>query len=70
MTPTVQFVVAVAASITASAAIATAAFVWRIYRGFMRLMRTVYGAEQNDAWNGLVEMVLRHREVLEEEGYL
>jgi hypothetical protein len=70
VTPTIQFVVAVAASITATAAIATAGFAAAIYRGFKRMERTVYGAEQNEAWNGLMEMVLRHREALEEEGML
>ncbi|WP_256402416.1 hypothetical protein [Halorubrum salinum] len=70
MTPTVQFVIAVAAGITATAACATAAFTAAIYRGFKRLERTVYGSDQNEAWNGLMEMALRNREVLEEEGYL
>ncbi|TKX86355.1 hypothetical protein EXE43_08870 [Halorubrum sp. SS5] len=70
MTPTVQFVVAVAASITATAAAATASFAAAIFFGFRRLKRDIYGAEQNEAWNGLMEMVLRHREVLEEAGYL
>ena len=65
-----QFVVAVAASITATAATGTLVFAAAIYRGFKRLERTVYGAEQNEAWNGLMEMVLRHREALEEEGVL
>lgn len=70
MTPTVQFVVAVAAAITATAAAATAAFARAIYRGFKRLKRDMYGAEQNEAWNGLMEMVVQHREALEEAGYL
>lgn len=70
MTPIVQFVVAVAAGITATAAIGTLGFAAAIYRGFKRLERTVYGSEQNEAWNGLMEMVLRHREALEERGIL
>lgn len=35
-----------------------------------RILRTVYDPEENEAWNGLMEMVHRHREMLEEEGYL
>ena len=70
MTPTVQFVVAVAASITATAAVATAGFTAAIWRSLKRLKRDIYGAEQNEAWNGLMEMVVQHREALEEEGHL
>ena len=70
MTPTIQFVVAVAAGITATATAATASFAAAIFFGFRRLKRDIYGAEENDAWNGLMEMVIRHREVLEEAGYL
>ncbi|TKX70956.1 hypothetical protein EXE40_08650 [Halorubrum sp. GN11GM_10-3_MGM] len=70
VTPTVQYVIAVAAAITATAAVGTLGIAATMWRNQKRILRTIFGAEQNEAWDGLVEMVLRHREVLEEEGHL
>ncbi|WP_275093924.1 hypothetical protein [Halorubrum sp. Ib24] len=41
-----------------------------LWLGQRKRCRTLYGVEQDDEWNGLVERVSAHREVFEEGGKL
>ena len=68
--PFVQYVVSAAAIVTAAATTGTFAAALAVYQLAKQHERTLHGSEQNDAWDGLVEMVTTHREALEEEGTL
>ena len=59
-----------AATVTATSAIATAASAFGMYRAVKRHERALYGAEEIEAWDGLVPKVSEHEEALEEEGLL
>jgi len=66
----VEWVVATAAAITASAATGTFVTSVGIYRLVKEHERTIHGSEKHEAWPGLVTMVRKHRRALEEKGVL
>ncbi|WP_418283915.1 hypothetical protein [Halorubrum sp. DTA46] len=68
--PFVQWIVAAAAIVTAAATTGTFAAALAVWRLVKQHERTLHGSQQNDAWNGLIQMVTTHREALEEEGTL
>ena len=68
--PFVQYVVSAAAIVTAAATTGTFGVAASLWLGQRQHGRTLYGAEQDDEWNGLVERVAKHREMFEEEGKL
>ncbi|WP_058365932.1 hypothetical protein [Haloparvum sedimenti] len=65
-----QYVIAVAAAVTATAAVGTATAAYATYRVVRRHERALFGEEAIDAWDGLIEMVGEHRAVLRQKGYL
>ena len=70
ISPIAQYIVSAAAIVTATATTGTFGVAASLWLGQRRHDRTLYGAEQDDEWNGLVERVATHREVFEDEGKL
>lgn len=70
MDPTIQYLVAVAATITATAATGTFGFAWAIFRLVRKHERTLYGEEDNPRVGGLIRTVDEHEAALERENYL
>lgn len=70
MDPAIQYIVAAAATITATAATATCGFAWAIFRLAKKHERTLYGEEDNPRVGGLVRTVDELEAVLDREGYL
>lgn len=70
MDPAIQYIVAVAATITATAAIGTFATAVATYRAVRQHERVLFGEEDVEAWDGLTTVVKRHDRVLREEDLL
>lgn len=57
----------VAATITATSALATAGFTAAIYRGVKRHDRVLFGEDEVKSWNGLVTEVRENKQALSDE---